>query len=153
MKGQLTIQYLVSFVIFIGLVTYIYLAYSSNVPQFIDEIRKESYRSEAFQISEILVNDVLSDEDQNKQNFISKQEIENLETQLETNDIKDVIKSNENCMLIISNVDLTTGSRDEKLLLYIPSSGFTTTIQAKVTRYATYIDNGNVKLAEIIVEL
>lgn len=153
MKGQLTIQYLVSFVIFIGLVTYIYLAYSGNVPQFLDEIRKESYRTEAFQISEILINDVLSDETQNKQNFISMNEIKDLNQSLQTSEIKDVIGSNENCILIISNVDLTTGSRDEKLLLYIPSSGFTTSIQAKVTRYATYMDNGNVKLAEIIVEL
>ena len=151
MKGQLTIQYLVSFVIFIGLVTYIYLAYSNNVPQFLDEIRKENQRSEAFQISETLLNNILADETQNKQNFISMNEIKDLNQSLQTSEIKDIIGSNENCMLIISEVNLDNGDRIP-LLSYVPSSGMTTSIEAKVTRYATYIDNGNIKLAEIIVQ-
>ena len=151
MKGQLTIQYLVSFVIFIGLVTYIYLAYSSNVPEFLDEIRKEGYRSETFQISEILINKVLTDETQNKQNFISKQKLNDLKN-LDYDEVQKTIGSEENFILLVSEVDLENGDRTS-LLSCIPTSGFITSIKAKTTRYATYIDNGNIKLAEIIVEL
>ena len=57
MKGQLTIQYLASFIFFIGLIIYIYFAYSANLPAFVEEVRKEDVRSKAFQLSEILVND------------------------------------------------------------------------------------------------
>lgn len=57
MKGQATIEYLVSFIIFTGLIVYVYLSYSSNIPRFIEEVRKEDIRSKAFQLSEILIND------------------------------------------------------------------------------------------------
>ena len=57
LKGQLTIQYLASFIFFIGLIVYIYFAYSANLPAFVEEVRKEDVRSKAFQLSEILIND------------------------------------------------------------------------------------------------
>jgi len=57
LKGQLTIQYLASFIFFLGLVIYIYFSYSANLPAFVEEVRKEDVRSKAFQLSEILIND------------------------------------------------------------------------------------------------
>jgi len=56
MKGQLTTEYLISFVIFVGLIAYTYFSYTSNVPRFIEEVRRENIRSKAFQLSELLVN-------------------------------------------------------------------------------------------------
>ena len=57
LKGQLTIQYLASFIFFLGLIIYIYFAYSANLPAFVEEVRKEDVRSKAFQLSEILLNE------------------------------------------------------------------------------------------------
>lgn len=172
MKGQLTIQYLISFVVFIGLVTYIYFTYSQNVPDFLDEVRKETYRSEVFQISEMLINDKgkpdpwtkenverigLSDSQQNKKNFISKSKIDILKTYdcfdwTDYDDLKNKIGTSENFTLFIFDVNLDTAQR-ENLFLCFPPANFTTSIRAKITRYATYVDNGTVKVAEIIVEL
>ncbi|NCN39490.1 MAG: hypothetical protein COY38_05145 [Candidatus Aenigmarchaeota archaeon CG_4_10_14_0_8_um_filter_37_24] len=56
MKGQLTLEYLISFVAFIVFIVFIYLQYSSNIPSFIAEASKEDSRSKTYQLSEILLN-------------------------------------------------------------------------------------------------
>lgn len=93
MKGQMTIEYLISFIIFVGVIAYIYLSYSANIPGFIGDVAKEHTRSKAFQLSEILVNDPgepedwdastverigLLDESSNKQNLISGDKVDEL---------------------------------------------------------------------------
>ncbi len=93
MKGQMTVEYLISFMIFVGIIAYIYISYSANIPSFVEEVRKEDIRSKAFQLSEILVNDPgepenwdantverigLLDESSNKQNLISGDKVEEL---------------------------------------------------------------------------
>jgi len=57
LKGQLTLEYLISFFIFLSLVIYVYYALSSNIPNFVGKIEKENIRSENYQLSELLIND------------------------------------------------------------------------------------------------
>ena len=57
MKGQLTIEYMITTVAFIGLMVFVYFQYASNIPDFINEIRKENIRSKVYQLSELLLND------------------------------------------------------------------------------------------------
>ena len=172
MKGQLSIQYLVAFVVFIGISTYIYFAYSQNVPSFLDEIRKETYKSEVFQISEMLMNDPgeplewsksnvqrigLSDDSKDKQNYISKNKMDILKEYdcLKVSDyeeLKNKIGTYENVTIMIFDVNLNDGSR-QSLFSCFPPHGFTTSIKSKVVRYATYDDAGTTKVAEIIIEL
>lgn len=92
MKAQLSIDYIVSLVVFIGIVTYIFFQLLSYGPPYIDEIEKQRLRSEAYQVSELLINDPgepldwnstnvkrvgLSDHLQNKTNVLSLSKINN----------------------------------------------------------------------------
>ncbi|MDI6798560.1 MAG: hypothetical protein QMD12_00985, partial [Candidatus Aenigmarchaeota archaeon] len=91
MKGQISfVEYLVSTTIFIAFTTYFFFNLVSLVPAYLNEIRSERVRSEAYQISEILVNDPgepinwdlsnvkrlgFSDENFNKTNLLSENKI------------------------------------------------------------------------------
>lgn len=92
MKAQLSIDYIVSLIIFIGFVFYIFLQLLSYGPPYISEIEKQRLRSEAYQISELLINDPgapldwnstkvnrtgLSDSTKNKTNVLSINKINN----------------------------------------------------------------------------
>lgn len=84
---------MLAFVGFIGITIFIYLQFSGNIPNFLVEVKKENSRSEAYQISEILLNNPgepinwdkvpldrvkrlgLSDEVQNRQNLLSGSKI------------------------------------------------------------------------------
>jgi len=93
LKGQLTIEYMVTFIAFISLIIFVYFQYSSNIPSFITEINKENSRAKAYQLSELLLNDPgqpsdwnqisverigLSDQTHNKPNLLSLDKIINL---------------------------------------------------------------------------
>lgn len=91
MKGQISfVEYLVAFVIFVVFIGYFSLQIIKYVPEYLNQIRSERVRSEAYQISEILVNDPgyplswtvltvqrlgLSDETRNLTNFLSLNKI------------------------------------------------------------------------------
>jgi len=94
MKAQISfVEYLTSMLVFIGFVTFISIQVSSFIPNYLSEVRKERMRSEAFQLSELLINDPgepinwistnfdnvkrlgLSDEKENKTNFLSESKI------------------------------------------------------------------------------
>jgi hypothetical protein len=93
MKAQLSLDYIVSLIVFIGFVTYIFFQLLSYGPPYISEIEKQRLRSEVYQISELLVNDPgeplnwnsldftnvervgLSDETKNKTNVLSLEKI------------------------------------------------------------------------------
>jgi len=55
-KGQVSIEYFVSLIIFIFFVVYFLFQMSNLVPEFIGEMEVQRIRSEAYQMSEILVN-------------------------------------------------------------------------------------------------
>jgi hypothetical protein len=58
MKAQISfVEYLVAFVIFVTFVGYFSIQIMKFVPEYLNQIRDERIRSEAYQISEILIDD------------------------------------------------------------------------------------------------
>jgi len=57
MKGQFTIEYIVSFLLFISIISYIHLSTSKFLPDYITKANSELAFSDAYLISEILIND------------------------------------------------------------------------------------------------
>lgn len=182
MKGLLTIEYLISFIAFIILITYIYLSYSANIPTFISEVNKEAVRSDAYQLSEILINDPgeppnwnqsssnndikrvgLSDQNSNKANLINFNKTEKLKNNFTCSD-PDLYKSlqkklamDEQFSIIISEINMTNGNRE---LLYAcnPPTPLKTAINITVTRIVAINDtrdflSGILKPAELIVQM
>lgn len=171
LKGQLTIEYLISFVLFIGLISYVYIMYSSNIPNFIEEVEKEDARAKAYQLSEILINDPgepinwdtgnvkrigLSDENFNKTNLVSTLKIGRLKD-LCTN-YEEMLRKlgiDEPVSIFIFKIDEQTGERTLFLDDFNcqPPTIKVTQIKSKVSRITAYTDDGDVKMAEIVVEV
>lgn len=93
MKGQFSFEQIISLVIFISFVFYIFYIVFLQVPTYRGEMRNEELRSEAYQISELLINDPgypvnwynsvpvrigLSDEKENKTNYVSTNKLDKL---------------------------------------------------------------------------
>ena len=57
MKGQLGIDFFISLIVFVAFVSYIFVQVSNFKPIYLSQIKAAILRSEAFQLSEILVND------------------------------------------------------------------------------------------------
>lgn len=58
MKGQLSVDFIVALIVFISLSFYLAFQILNIVPNYLQEVRLQEIRSEAFQISTLLVNDV-----------------------------------------------------------------------------------------------
>ncbi len=171
-KAQLTIQYLASFIFFVGLVVLIYLSYSTNIPRFVEEVNKENTRSKAYQLSEVLLNDPgepkdwnnfpktqikrigLSDYTTNKTNLILKSKIDkfhDFDCYTNFKEVQDKLSLNRSFSIFIFNIT-DNGNRD---LLYncsplvFPKTG----INATVKRITAMNNNGKIELAEIIVQM
>lgn len=176
MKGQLTIQYLASFIFFIGLIVYIYFAYSANLPAFVEEVRKEDVRSKAFQLSEILLNDPghpidwwneplpnierigLLDENSNKTNLISMDKINRLKNLCSPPNFEDVqqkLALDKPFSIYIFNISQTTGERGAPLIGCVPLDFPKTSINATIKRITALnnTETGELELAEIIVQM
>lgn len=169
----MNIQYMMAFIAFIGLVMYIYSSYSKNVPDFINEISKEAVRSEAFQLSELLINDAgepsnwetagsprrlgFSDELMNKSNLISKSKIDNFNgnydcmIQGDYDQVKSLLglKTDQNPTIIISKIE-DSAIRTPLLECYPPSAS-TGTLSSRVTRVVAYTEGAQEKLGEVVV--
>jgi hypothetical protein len=94
MKGQLGLDYYLSLILFALFSSYIVYQIMGITPAYLREIRNERLRSEAYQISEMLVNNPgepinwhelppeqikrvgLSDEEENRTNLLSREKIE-----------------------------------------------------------------------------
>ena len=170
MKGQLTIQYLASFIFFIGLIVYIYFAYSGNLPAFVEEVGKEDTRSKAFQLSEILLNDPgdpsnwgpdtypdrigLSDENSNKTNFISRSKVDELESICSNfDDVQQKLALNKPFSIYVFKIDQSTGVRTQILSDCVSPDFPKTTINATIKRITVLNESGYLKLAEMIVQM
>jgi len=178
LKGQLTIQYLASFIFFIGLIIYIYFAYSANLPAFVEEVRKEDVRSKAFQLSEILLNDPgepknwnqsttyselkrigFADHDSNKNNLILKSKIDAFKTRWggscgapsKFKEIQEKLGLNQLFSILIFNI--TEDGNRQLLLDCVPSNFPKTSINATVKRITALNNSGKIELAEIIVQM
>jgi hypothetical protein len=181
MKGQLTIEYLASFIIFVILISYIYLSYSANIPLYVEEVRKETARSNAYQLSEILVNDPgeppnwnqstnnnelkrigLSDRNSNKANLIYFNKTEKLRddfdcaNEAEYKQLQQKLALNKQFSIAISRI-LNNGNRE---ILYVcnPPTPIITAINITVVRIVAINDTrtdpkGELKPGEVIVQM
>lgn len=94
MKGQISFEQIISVIIFVAIVSYILFNVFNYIPVYLREMRNEELKSEAYQISELLINDPgdppnwhtgvninrigLSNENQNKTNLISYDKLDKL---------------------------------------------------------------------------
>ena len=173
-KAQLTIQYLASFIFFIGIVVLVYLAYSANIPRFVQDVEKENTYSKAYQLSEILVNNPgepvdwtisplnvkrigLSDEYWNKTNLISNRKVEELDNYVNCNDnyiykrLQENLALNRSFSIFIFNI---TENGDRKPLFDCTPSIFPKeAINVTVKRITAFNNAGKIGLAEIIIQM
>ena len=172
MKAQLTFQYLISLIIFIGLAMFIYFLYSANIPKFIQEVEKEDIRSKAYQLSEVLVNDPgepinweqlpdnqikrmgLSDTSFNKTNLISKAKIDRLDGECddEYENVQEWLGFNHSFSLYIFSIDEDTGVRTLLLDCY-PTTVLKGPVNATIRRIVVLNDTGNIALGEMILQV
>ncbi|MBU5690112.1 MAG: hypothetical protein QXM68_02640 [Candidatus Aenigmatarchaeota archaeon] len=163
MKGQITIEYLLAFTIIIGVLSYIYLNYNRFIQPFIEIIEKEDKSAEAFQISELLLND--PGEPQNwhstgniqriglaevnsKQNYLSLDKINALNGLCSNyNEVKRLIGAERNFHLFIFSID-NSGNRN-LLASCLPPQIVKEQINITISRYAVY-QNG---LMELMVQI
>ncbi|MDI6826132.1 MAG: hypothetical protein QMD36_02975 [Candidatus Aenigmarchaeota archaeon] len=172
-KAQLTIQYLASFIFFIGLVVLVYLAYSANIPRFVKEVEKENIYSKAYQLSEVLVNNPgepadwndiidikrlgLSDQYWNKSNLISNLKVQQLSgLNCYHNDehfkrVQGFLDLNRSFSIFIFNI--TEDGNRQLLFDCVPSAFPRAAVNATVKRIATLNNSGKMELAEIIVQM
>jgi len=66
MKGQFGFEQIISLIVFISFASYIFYVVFLQVPIYRTEMRNEELRSEAYQISELLINDPGNDADWHK---------------------------------------------------------------------------------------
>ena len=173
LKAQLTVEYLASFITFIGLIIFIYFTYSGNIPGFIEEVNKEDVRSKAYQLSEILVNNPgepidwdngatwpkrigLSDENFNKTNLISLDKVVLLQQgcNLDYEKVKRILGLNKSFSIYVFNISQSDGDRDSSWKCTTPEL-IRTAINTTVRRI-TVLNNtetGRLELAEIIVQM
>jgi hypothetical protein len=174
-KGQLTMQYLASFIFFIGLIVYVYFAYAENIPNYIQEVEKEDLRSKAYQLSEVLINDNgqptnwnhltdnqilrigLSDETSNKTNLISYEKVIKLDTLCGNTDsefqkVQKKLAMEKPFIIYVFNISQTDGQR--KLLLdCFPSKFPKNVLNATVKRIVALKSSTSIDLAELIVQM
>lgn len=172
-KGQLTIQYLLSFIFFLGLIIYIYFAFSSNIPKFLEAIEKEDTHSKAYQLSELLLSDPgypidwenlaignikrlgLSDENSNKTNLLSSSKVhrffeicgsnsENFST------IQEKLALNQSFSVIFCNI---TSSGERECQVCQSPNPPKTAINTTIRRIVALNASGVIKLAELIVQM
>lgn len=132
MKGQLSIDYYISLIVFVVFVTYLFFQLLRFTPLYLHEINSQRLRSEAYQISELLINDPgepsnwheanesdvkrigLSDHSMNKTNTLSYPKIMSLSIYdcsepAEYNKIRNWLGTeDEFSLLLINRVDDTT---------------------------------------------
>ncbi len=165
MKGQFTWDYIVSIGAFIALVSYLSLQIVNTAPIGINTIKGEFLRSEAYQISELLINDPgepkdwttsnverlgFANENFNITNYISSRKISDINTMCASNyenvaNLLGIDMKNYNFSLVM--IDRTDGNviiSDCKSPLLITKS-----INVTIKRYAA-IDNGH--YAEMILQ-
>jgi hypothetical protein len=172
MKGQITVEYFVSMIVFVIFTLYIYHSFSSNIPKFIAEIEREDIRSKAYQVSEVLLNDFgdpedwytgglpnrlgLSDEVYGKTNLLSSRKIDDLQTMCSADydDVQNALLLQEPISVFIFRIN-SDGSRSQLLSCEPPEAvGRVITANVRrITAYVDYGDGGNVKLAEMIIQV
>ena len=177
MKAQISfVEFITALTIFIASVTYISFQISTFIPKYLNEVKAERVRSEAFQLSELLINDPgdpanwyafnfnnvirlgLSDERENKTNFLSQNKISKFNEFCSNYlEVKKKLGLDYDFYLILK--DGETG--EEKInccaskidcSILDQTLGLTQT-RATITRIVAYIENNQVKYGEMILQV
>jgi len=166
MKAQISfVEFLTSIIIFITFVGYFSLQILIFIPSYINEIKGEGLRSEAFQVSELLINDPgqpldwninfanakrigLLDQTQNKTNLLSGSKISAFNSSCQQN--YDNVK---NLMGIDNDFSLIMISGSETKISCSPPVTITRQIQTVIRRLIAYDDGGTIKYGELILQM
>ncbi|MBI2084290.1 MAG: hypothetical protein HYT70_01600 [Candidatus Aenigmarchaeota archaeon] len=165
-KGQLSIDFYVALIIFLSAIAYVVFQLVQVTPATLNALREENIRIQAYQISELLVNDGghpnnwgepavpledirrigFSDTSRNITNFVSSQKIQRFKT---------ICDSNYNAILNLLNVDdglaITIINHDTQTITACrPPSIESQQISVNITRVVS-IDGSS--LGEILVEV
>jgi hypothetical protein len=164
MKAQISfVEFLVAIIIFLSSVTYIAFQISSLIPNYINEIKAERMRSEAFQLSELLINDPgnpanwyqdfdhaerlgLSDETRNKTNLLSGDKISKFNETCFSSylEVKKKLGIDYNFSLVLK--DGKTGKI--KINCSVPILPRYT----RITRIVAYTENNEIKYGEMVLQ-
>lgn len=166
MKGQISfVEYLAALSIFITSVIFIAYQMITFVPQYLNEANDERVRINAYQVSELLINDPgnpanwyasppiirlgLSNESVNETNFISLAKINTLSSLCSAqggyDNVKNYIGASENFTILLYDLS----NPGPPLINCHPEISFSSLINASITRIVT-IDSNNV--GELIVQ-
>jgi len=169
MKGQISFaEFLVSLLIFVGFTFYIYFQLISFMPAYLFQISSERMKIEAWQISELLVNDLgnpinwgdgsigpaqikrvgLSDQNFNKTNYVSLTKANRLDV-LCRNDysqVKNWIDIDRQFSFLL--LDKNTGN---VIIDCKPPSAYTPRINATMNRFVAFSTGTNI--GELIVQV
>jgi len=158
MKGQLSMDIIVAMIIFIGFVIYVLFQVFLSTPAYRSQLTSERMRSEAFQISEILINDPgdpinweslsdgqinrigLSNPQQNKTNYVSLSKANKLNTICSNNYnlVKSKLGITDRFSLVVNK---TTGGTN--VVICNPSQPSTSPSKAIIKRIFAF-DDGSV---------
>lgn len=165
MKGQLTLDYVLSIIVFITLISYIIFQLLMIVPKFSREVRMQNLRGEAFSISEILLNDPgepinwdvgtverigLLDETKNLTNFLSLDKILRFEDICLTDygRIQELLTTNRTIVVSFKNLET-----NRSIASCSPQIAVYRRTRATVARNFAFVQDGVTTYGEMRVEL
>lgn len=166
MKGQVNIEYLVALGIFVTVIGYVYFSLNQSIPYYLAEVKKEATMSDAYLLSEVLINDPgeppdwennpadakrigLSDQNYNQTNMISLQKLNAFCLNYE--ETKKKLGMDRDFLIIINDIGNTQFSVSCE-----PTEIVVTAIKATVRRivaYTDYQDGVQKGYAEVIVQM
>lgn len=174
LKGQISFaEYLVSIIVFLSFTAYFAAQLLYFFPTYLTQLRNEEVRSEAYQISELLINDPgspinwqnyiqstpstvqrigLNDENQNLTNVVSTSKIYNFNAACNGNgysSIKSLLGTSHDFSVLINIFNITSGNIVSTLLCQAPMP-FERTINVSIDRFA---DINSTFYAELIVQV
>ncbi|MEM7825075.1 MAG: hypothetical protein QXO27_03840 [Candidatus Aenigmatarchaeota archaeon] len=123
MKGQLSIEYYISLILFVFFIVYLSFQIVKITPTYIRELKNENLRIEAYQLSELLINDpgepinwdsqpqvkrIGLSSNENKTNLLSGNKIAAMKTKCSTNyeDVRRLIGTEYYFSLFLTNETL-----------------------------------------------
>jgi len=168
MKGQFSFEQIISLIVFISFASYIFFVVFSQVPVYISEIRNEELRSEAYQISELLINDPgsppdwykagrtlvrigLSNETENKTNYVLTDKLNKLDSICRTGGyqtIKTAIDTDYEFSINITGSELCPSIKIDCR----PTPPYRSKVSSAIIRRLFAIDQGSC-YAELVLEI
>ncbi|MEM5772694.1 MAG: hypothetical protein QXL86_00475 [Candidatus Aenigmatarchaeota archaeon] len=164
MKAQISfVEFITAMTIFIGAATYISFQVSSFMPNYINEVRSQRLRSEAFQISELLINDPgypidwykgsfdnvkkigLSDETKNKTNLISGIKLSSFFSNCSR--VREKLDVDYNFLISFKNI---TGSITGNCISQTQAQR---AINITIVRVVAYVEGNEIRYGELMVQV